>query len=249
MARFPPAPGANGDPPRPPTAVSKRRMPRASAAWALVSAVPRVSWRCRPTAAPTTVDHGGDAARTGGAGGVGEGDPIDARRPDLGYDIRHRPDRDIVEGRAEAARHHGVDDHRRRARRPDAGELVQRLGHGHPDVLGAVPLAGRDRHRELPDATGQGQLGAAHVGDQGPPARVARIVEGPDDVGRSRHRRHGLRRDERGHLHLGESGRRQRLHERQPLRGRARPLTLQPVAWPTVAEHYSVHVANHLNAD
>ena len=46
------APGANGQPPAPPTEDSNRVAPASSAASALATAVLRVSWRCTPNGAP-----------------------------------------------------------------------------------------------------------------------------------------------------------------------------------------------------
>ena len=48
MARLPAAPGANGEPPVPPVEASKVVTPASTAAITLASAVPRVSWKCRP---------------------------------------------------------------------------------------------------------------------------------------------------------------------------------------------------------
>ena len=66
VARLPPAPGANGEPPRPPTAVSKRRTPRSGLPRRSPSAEPRVSCRCRPTSVAGT----GSAASTSGRAGA-----------------------------------------------------------------------------------------------------------------------------------------------------------------------------------
>jgi hypothetical protein len=46
VARLPDAPGAYGQPPRPPTAASMVSMPSDSPATQLASAAPRVSWKC-----------------------------------------------------------------------------------------------------------------------------------------------------------------------------------------------------------
>ena len=50
--RLPEAPGANGQPPRPPTLPSIRTAPASIAASALAMARPRVSCRCTPTSSP-----------------------------------------------------------------------------------------------------------------------------------------------------------------------------------------------------
>ena len=78
VARLPPAAGANGEPPSPPRAVSKRATPRSRAVHAFRSAVPRVSWRCRPTSVPTRSSTAATARRCGHAGRVGQRDPVDA---------------------------------------------------------------------------------------------------------------------------------------------------------------------------
>src|SRR3712207_3826785 len=55
---LPLAPGANGQPPRPPTEESSWVTPAWTAASALACPVPRVSWKCTPTSVP------GQARRT-----------------------------------------------------------------------------------------------------------------------------------------------------------------------------------------
>ena len=62
-ARLPLAPGANGQPPRPPTVPSMRAAPASRAASALAMPSPRVSWRCTPTG---TVDRRAASCRRRG---------------------------------------------------------------------------------------------------------------------------------------------------------------------------------------
>ncbi len=49
---LPLAPGANGQPPRPPTDASSRVTPAVTAAYALASPAPRVLWKCAPSGTP-----------------------------------------------------------------------------------------------------------------------------------------------------------------------------------------------------
>ena len=46
---LPLAPGANGQPPSPPTEASSRVTPALTAAYALAKPVPRVLWKCAPS--------------------------------------------------------------------------------------------------------------------------------------------------------------------------------------------------------
>ncbi len=57
VLRLPGAPGANGHPPRPPTAESKVRTPSSRARSALASAVPEVSWKCNANCSIGTDDR------------------------------------------------------------------------------------------------------------------------------------------------------------------------------------------------
>ena len=146
-------------------------------------------------------------------------------------------------------------------------QLVEELRARLAEAALGGPVASRERHvgrgKLLPRERVDGLLdpgspllelsplaaNGMYGGDVPGAGIITGVVERGDHVGGPGHRRHGLRGDEGGHLHLLEPGRRQRLHEGNPLASRARPLALEPVAWAAISDQHSLHVANHLNAD
>ena len=101
MARLPAAPGAYGQPPRPPADASNVVMPNGSAVSTLARAVPRVSWKCSATwsaahARQHRVEHDRDLARMRDPDCVADGDfehaKVDEARRDLRDALgRHDP--------------------------------------------------------------------------------------------------------------------------------------------------------------
>ena len=171
VARLPPAVGANGEPPRPPRAVSKRSTPSSIAVQALSSAVPRVSWRCRPTSLPVGVEDLADAPRRGHPGGVGEGDLCRRRRRGRGRRAsatssgvisspsNGEPKQHEITASSTAVGCRGAD-----RRRSCSSASVDR----HVHVLLAVRRRRRHGDRQVVDAGGGRQLGALDVGDERP---------------------------------------------------------------------------------
>ena len=80
---LPLAPGANGQPPSPPTDASSRVTPAVTAAYALASPAPRVLWKCAPSgmspiSGRTSATRSVDPAWRRGADGVGDREPVGA---------------------------------------------------------------------------------------------------------------------------------------------------------------------------
>ncbi len=244
VATLPAAPAANGEPPRPPSELSSRVTPHSIAAQALSRPVPRVSWKWTPTVAPEPLDQRGDARRRRHPGRVGDGDARGAggdRGVAAPLDLCER-DLALVR-RAEGARDHDVDRHagaarrrcaargrcvarRRRAarlgrERADRRQPGERLRPLHPRVAAAVLLRRRHRHRERVDAGRERVARAALVRHQRGADDARQLAQGGDQRRGAGHRRHRLRRDERGDLDLAHAGCRQRADQLDPPRDAA----------------------------
>ena len=160
VARLPAAPAANGEPPRPadrgvePGDAELQRGVGAheGGASGLVEVQPDVG--------ADRVDHLGDPAGRGHAGGVGAGDRGAAAVAQPLRQRRHVRRADVaLVGRAEAAAEHGVDGHVA-GDRADAGDRVGGLVDRHAHVALAVGLRQRGGDRELVDVALERQLGA-----------------------------------------------------------------------------------------
>jgi hypothetical protein len=181
----------------------------------------------------------GDPQRGGHAGGVGVGE---AGRPDVGDPAaqRHgvgRSERVLV-GRAEGARHHGVDRHvAGGARRCDhVGDHRDRLVDLHADVAPVVDGRGRDGDGQLVDPGRQRQLGPPQVGDQRGVGDARAAVDPGHHVGGAGHRRDRLGRDEGGHLDRRHPGVGQGVDQGDARRHGHRLLGLETVAGTDVAD-------------
>ena len=102
VTALPDAPGAYGQPPRPPIDASKRVTPRSSAATTLASAVPRVLWKCSPIRSVAIAGRSSASSRSstrrgrGHPGGVAERQPVGARVDEMAGELRHPLGRDVA---------------------------------------------------------------------------------------------------------------------------------------------------------
>ena len=213
MARLPPADGANGEPPSPPTAVSKRVTPRSIAVHALSRAVRPGVVEVQPDVGADGVEHGADAAGRRHAGGVGERDLVDAGGAGVVDERRDVVGRDVLAGerRAEGERDHLESSTAAGAAARIASTWASASSTDMCTFFALYAARGRHGDREVVDAGRGGQLGALDVGHERPRRLPRRRRSGRiagDDLGRPGHRRHRLRRHERRHLDVAPARRR-----------------------------------------
>ena len=243
VARLPPAPGANGDPPSPPVAVSKRVMPRSIAAQGVdergAARVVQVQPEIGSLRRVDGVDDLRDATRRGSAGGVGErescaeGAPCPTRPT-----ISHTGVVPVTSSNGDPKAHETTTS-TVGCSTGDVGDLGERGGRlvgRSPDVLAAVGVGRRDRDREVLDAGGERQLGAAGVRNQRPPRGVGTLGERGEHLVAARHRGHSLRRHERGGLDVGDAGVGECHSQLDASCGGDGRFALEPVAWAHVAD-------------
>ena len=198
MARLPPAVGANGEPPRPPSAVSKRSTPsvdrRPSVEQGRAASVVEV----QADVAARRRQNVGDPPRGGHARRIGEGHLLDAVvagsidqatatssgvicSPSNGEPKQH----EITTSSTASGGHLA-----------NRGEFVERLPDRHADVLLAVRRRRRHGDRQVVDAGTRRQLCTLDVGHQRPQRDVevgGQVTRRGDHLGRARHRRDRLR--------------------------------------------------------
>ena len=213
---LPLAPGANGQPPRPPTEASSRVTPEQTAAYALANPAPRVLWKCAPERdvadqRANLGDQVADPPRSGGADGVGDRQPVDVVVAGHRHDVEHP----LRRGRSvERAVPGGRDDDLHRGAAvvrdgDDVGNLRGGLRGGPADVGAAVPVGRRHHVLDRPQARRDGPLGPVRAGHQRgelDTMRVREVGQFGGQFGRVGQRGHLRRRDERGRLDLSHAG-------------------------------------------
>ena len=193
---LPLAPGANGQPPRPPTEASSRVIPEQTAAYALASPAPRVLWKCAPERdvadqRANLGDQVADPPRRCGADGVRDRQPVDAVVTGHRHDVEHP----LRRGRAvERAVPGGGDDDLHRGAAvvrdgDDVGDQRDGLRGGPADVGAAVPVGRRHHVLDRPQARRDGTLGAVRAGHQRGELDAVQIRSWPARRPVRRHRR------------------------------------------------------------
>ena len=233
-----------GSRPSPPIDASKRATPRSSAVSTLASAVPRVSWKCRPTrsaldpGAVERVEQFVDAARRRHAGRVAEREPVGARVDQVARELRDPLGRDVAFVRtAERGRDDrlGLDAGAVREL-DDIARTHERLGDRAAHVLPVVRLARAHDQLELVGLGVDGMLGALGVRHERRVDDAGPAIDRSHDLLGAGHRRDRRRRDERGRLDATEPGRRQRVDQANALGNGDRCFVLQAVTRSDLAD-------------
>ena len=238
---LPVAPGAYGQPPRPPIDASNRRTPRSSAVTTLASPVPRVLWKCSEMpsalmpASLERVEQRVDARRRGHAGGVAEAQAVGAA---------------VAQARRDAARPRASGTSPSYGQ-PNAVDTIASTGVpgavGQRGELGSPPSIDSSTERftlrrlcvslaltttsSSSTAGRERQLGALHVGHQRPVRRhpgrrvMPAMTSSAPAMGGIAFGRH-----ERHRLDLAQPGGAQRVDQPDPVLDRDRRLVLQAVA-------------------